>query len=127
MKRAIQTKISFDNFKRPRESISASSSAYVNVTTPVQLTSMPALPPTPVGEDAVSEGGAASPPTAKDAGTTSDEVNYGRWAWALFLLLDLVNVDNNISVHDSHGYSYSYRGGGIINKTKGIIELYTFE
>ncbi|CAL8316315.1 unnamed protein product [Gadus morhua 'NCC'] len=37
----------------------------------------PALPPAPVGEEAVSEGDAASPPTAKDAGTTSDEdVNY---------------------------------------------------
>ena len=86
MKRAIQTKISFDNFKRPRESISASSSA-VNVSdrTPVQLPSTPALPPAPVGEEAVSEGDAASPPTAKDAGTTSDEdVNYGRWAWAFF-------------------------------------------
>ncbi|CAL8342151.1 unnamed protein product [Arctogadus glacialis] len=78
MKRAIQTNISFDNFKRPRESISASSSA-VNVSdrTPVQLPSTPALPPAPVGEEAVSEGDAASPPTAKDAGTTSDEdVNY---------------------------------------------------
>ena len=85
MKRAIQTKNLFDNFKRPRESMSASSSANVSDATPVLLTSTPALRPTPVGEDAVSEGDAASPPTAKDAGTTSDEdVNYGRWAWAFF-------------------------------------------
>ncbi|CAL8313370.1 unnamed protein product [Arctogadus glacialis] len=78
MKRAIQTKISLDDFKRPRESISASSSANVSDATPVQLTLTPALPPTPAGEDAVSEGDAASLPTAKDAGTTSDEdVNYG--------------------------------------------------
>lgn len=75
--------ISFHNYKCPRLSTSASSSANVSDATPVQLslTSTPALPPTPVREDAVSEGDAASSPTAKDACTTSDEdVNYSRWA-----------------------------------------------
>lgn len=72
--------------------------------------STPALPPTPVGEDAVSDGDAASSPTTKETGTTSDEdLNYGRWAWALsFLLLNLVNDVNNMSGLDSHGYSYRY-------------------
>ena len=38
----------------------------------------PALPPTPVGEDAVNAADAASSPTAKDTGTTLDEdLNYG--------------------------------------------------
>ena len=72
--------------------------------------STPALPPTPIRGAAVSEGEAASSqPTAKDAGTTSDkDVNYGRWAWALFLLLDLVNDVNNMSGLDGHVYRYSY-------------------
>lgn len=72
--------------------------------------STPALPPTPVGEDAVSDGDAASSPTTKETGTTSDEdLNYGRWVWALsFLLLNLVNDVNNMSGLDGHVYSYSY-------------------
>ncbi|KAA0714876.1 hypothetical protein E1301_Tti010284 [Triplophysa tibetana] len=55
MKRAIKTKNSFENFKRPRESTSARSSANVSDATPVP-TSTAALIPTPVGEDGVSEG-----------------------------------------------------------------------